>query len=141
MKYVVVILTILALVLVVGCQSVVDAPEETEMEEVVEDIVEETVDEEVANEQQMVVAGEIQVLGKEGFSPESSSASVGDTVNFVNADPTEKGFSLVIDPSKGPTTTSNLVKAGEMYSLTFEETGTYDFWTVGYGVRGSVTVE
>jgi len=81
---------------------------------------------------------EVHILGKEGFDREEVSVSAGGTIRFVNDD--AKPMTLTF---KGPSgnSASSLIKSGESYEKTFDMAGTYQFWTVAYGVRATLNVE
>jgi plastocyanin len=85
---------------------------------------------------------EVRVLGKEGFSADDFTARVGQEVTFVNQDPAKKDFSITFQ-KQGTRTflNSEVTRHGDTYTHVFNEPGTYDFWTIGYGVRGTVTVQ
>ena len=140
MKKIVLVIALLALALLVvaGCESAVEEMPEVEETEEVAPEVEEVAEVEEVVEELVVSAGTVQILGKEGFDQDSLTVSSGSMVTFVNADMDEKDVTLVV---KGPATFTDSVDFGESWEVTFEEAGEYDFWTVGYGVQGSLVVE
>ena len=85
---------------------------------------------------------EIKILGKYGFDPAESRVSEGQIVVWRNDNPQKKGESLTfLKEDAGRTIFStNLIRYGETYSHQFS-TGTYDYWSVGFGVKGKLIVE
>lgn len=83
----------------------------------------------------------IKVLGREGFQPAALAIEQGDTVVWVNEDPTQKALVLTLQKDKSRQfVASDIVEVGEAVQYTFDEAAHYDYWTVGYGVRGSLDV-
>lgn len=108
------------------------------------DTEEETADEgsEQAEEKTVVASGseDVRILGKKGFDVEELTVKVGDTVTWLNEDPNEKDMVLTFQKGRD-FTNSEIIPPGEMWEMTFEEAGTYEYWTQGYGVRAKVIVE
>ena len=87
-----------------------------------------------------VLSGDVEILGKDGFSPAEALVSSGEEVVFLN----KASRDVVITFQKDGTrlfTNSPLIKTGKTYTHVFSEAGSYTYWTVGYGVKGKVTVE
>jgi len=85
-------------------------------------------------------AVEVHVLGKQGFDPSEFTASVGQEVIFVNDDAKTFSMTFVKDGSR-KFENSDLTKPGASYTHVFKEPGVYQFWTIGYGVRGTATIQ
>jgi plastocyanin len=145
-KYIVGLFLIL---LLVGCQQqappvqepVETLEEETPTEPVEETaVVEEGTAEEAADMETEVGVGDVSILGKEGFDPEEITVKKGDAVVFTNNDPNGKDAVLTFQLGR-KFINSNQIKAGEQYEQIFEEAGTYDYWTVNYGIKGKIIVE
>lgn len=84
---------------------------------------------------------EIRVLGKQGFDHPELNLLAGDGVVWINQDPQGKAMEMVLQ--KGTSRkfiTSPVFKLGERYQYAFTEPATYTYWTVGYGVKGTVVV-
>lgn len=87
-------------------------------------------------------SGTIEILGKQGFDPEETTVKEGAEVVFVNHDPAERNVVLNFqNMNTRQVSVSPLLKAGEEYSHRFTKTGTYSYWTTGYGVKGKIVVE
>ena len=83
----------------------------------------------------------ISILGKEGFDPSSTAVETGDNVVWKNNDPMKKDLTLTFQKEGSREfATSTVIKYGQTYTKVFEETDTYAFWTVAYGVKGEVVV-
>ena len=85
----------------------------------------------------------ISILGKNGFDPAEISIKKGDKLVWSNDDAQKKG--MVLNFKKGSTAwsrvvVSGLIKYGETYEKTFDETGKYEYWTTAYGVKAKITV-
>ena len=84
----------------------------------------------------------VSILGAEGFNPSEVTVKRGTYVQWKNDDP--KGKAVVVQVQKGKTPAifnSNLLKRGDTFEHYFDEVATYTFWTEGYGVRGTITVQ
>lgn len=136
-------IVIIALLLIVGCQQkVVEEDKISEIEEKQEsEPVEKTSTENSVVEETIktvTYGSEIEILGKKGFDPSELSVSESSSINFVNNAPKP----VVLIFKNGPRSSSSpTIKSGDSYEHVFEETGTYDYWTVGYGVKGKIVVE
>ncbi len=99
-----------------------------------------------AEEQAVIIAGDVSILGPEGFDPMEFSVKVGEGVTFVNANADDVDvISEVVLVFKeefkvGGAVDSPKIQVGESYTHVFESAGTYEYWTVGYGVKGTITV-
>lgn len=106
----------------------IEVPAETEAEEPTETV------------KEALAGGDVSILGKEGFDPAEITVKEGSTVVFTNNDP--KGKSLVLTFQIGRKfIASGKIEAGKKYEQVFDEKGTYDYWTITYGVKGKVVVE
>ncbi len=88
----------------------------------------------------------VDVLGKTGFSSKDLVIKKGESVTFVNKDLSEtdrwKNVVLVFQNQKDRTSVNSpQIAYGKDYTYTFNEAGTYVFWTVSYGVKGTIVVE
>lgn len=82
----------------------------------------------------------IRILGKQGFDIEELTVKKGSTITWINEDPKEED--IVVTFQKGRTfINSDIMPPGGMYEHTFDEVGTYDYWTLAYGVRAKIIVE
>jgi len=87
---------------------------------------------------------QVSILGKGGFDPAEAIIKQGDKLVWLNDDPQKK--SVVLNFKKGTkpiwskVVVSPLLKAGDTYERTFDEAGTYEYWTTGYGVIGKIIV-
>jgi len=101
---------------------------------------------EAAPGEHFVSAGTVEFLGAQGFSELKISVKVGDSITFVNKNPssidTWKNDVLVFQNEVTKrTVNSPQIPYGGTYVHTFNEAGKYQFWSVGYGVFGEVLVE
>ena len=93
-----------------------------------------------------VIAGDVSVIGPEGFTPMEFSVKVGESVTFVNnnADDVDVVDDVVLvfkeQFTLGNAKNSPTLKVGEAYTHTFSKAGIFEVWTVGYGVKGIITV-
>ncbi len=85
---------------------------------------------------------DVQILGKYGFNPAEVRISAGDIVVWKNEDTQKKAVVLTFH-QEGTRTfiAGDQIPYGDTYTFNFEEPGRYEYWTVGYGVKGSVIVE
>lgn len=163
MKYLIGLL-VLGLLIVAGCNG---AQQEAEVEETVpatppakqveptapaqeepvappqvtnEEMMEET---EVAKEVVKVsTAGDVSILGSEGFDPLVLKKKVGDTIRWVNNDPKEKKITLTFKEkeTRDWITTNDKILPGEAWEYTFDKAGEYEYWAVEYGPKGAVVL-
>ena len=95
----------------------------------------------------VVAAGTIEIMGKQGFNPKKTTIKKGESITFVNKNPSELDRSrnsvLVFQNKKtGATVNSkDQIPYNKQYPHTFDEAGEYKFWDVGYGVIGAIVVE
>lgn len=152
---------IAAMFLLAGCQmqeGVVEKEAPTEIEEeeiVIEEVpVEENVpEEEPAAEQETPVEvapaeiisdGKVKIIasGEEGFSQEEITIDVGDKVVFKNENPKDKDIVITLQKDGSQTFISTgLIKPGEEDELSFEESGVYTYWAMGFEPRAKIIVE
>lgn len=84
----------------------------------------------------------VRVLGKEGFDNSELNINVGDTVVFKNDDSAKKVMVLTFQlGNTRKIVNSESVMAGEDYSMTFGEAGTYNYWNQAYGIRAKIVVQ
>lgn len=127
----------LILLLIVGCQKEVPIEEE-------EVIVEEptTPTGAVIAETAILKMFEVQILGRNGFDPDVLTVKVGDGIIFINNDPREKAAVITFKKDNlQKFINTELIQPGDGYQMTFEEAGTYNYWTIGYGVRAKLIVQ
>jgi len=102
--------------------------------------IEEQIEEEIqVEEPKEVTSGEIRILGKGGFEPDELAVSEGSTLTWFNDD--ERSIVLSIFKDGKFYQNSGLIKAGERFELTLNETGSYEYWATAYGVKAKITVE
>ena len=83
----------------------------------------------------------VKILGKEGFSSGAINIQAQDTIVFVNLDPRKKAAVITFQKDSSRTfLNSEIIAAGASWKYSFDEPGEYQFWTVGYGVRGRIRV-
>ena len=84
---------------------------------------------------------EIRIMGKYGFDPAEVTVSEGTIVVWRNDNSQKKGESLAFKGENGITFLStNIIRYGDTYSHQFSA-GTYEYWSVGFGVKGTLIVE
>jgi len=83
---------------------------------------------------------DVSILGKGGFDPAELTVKKGTLVVFMNNDPKSKDALLTFQVGR-KFINSDIIKPGEKYEQLFDEEGTYEYWTIGYGVKGKVIVE
>jgi len=95
-----------------------------------------------STESSTVAAGTIQTIGKKGFNPLKNTIKTGETITFLNKDPSERNVVITLQNEKtGKVTNSNQIPPGKTYEHTFDEVGEFKFWDVSYGVMGTIVVE
>lgn len=132
----------LILVLFLSACAVSQQPVEqvTDPESSIEEQIEEQIEEEIqVEEPKEVTSGEIRILGKGGFEPDELTVSEGSTLTWFNDD--ERSIVLSIFKDGKFYQNSGLIKAGERFELTLNETGSYEYWATAYGVKAKITVE
>lgn len=130
------------ILLIAGCQQPATiTPEPTGQAIVPETAPAETVEEETEEvEEEAPTGADVSILGKEGFDPEEITVKEGATIVFMNNDPNGKDAVLTFQKGR-KFINSDKIKAGEKYEQVFDAAGTYDYWTVQYGVKGKIVVE
>jgi plastocyanin len=125
-----------------GAQEIEPAPEVAEepQPEGVEEAPAEVAEEAATEAPKATEGTDVRILGKGGFDPAEIRVGKGATVTFLNDDPAGKEIGLVFQKGR-QLINSDRIKAGEKYEHTFEGAGTYNYWTLEYGVRGKVVVE
>jgi len=146
-----IVLVLMVLVSACAQQTVEQAPEQAAPAETVEQPAEnvvEVVDDAAAAEEEATApeqlsptptANDVRILGKAGFEPAELTISVGSAVTWKNGD--KKDLTLTIMKGKKFFHNSPLIKAEEIFELEFTEAGTYEYWSVAYGVKAKVVVE
>ena len=81
---------------------------------------------------------DVQILGKDGFDMDDLKVSKGATVTWFNA--VDKDVTVTFFKDGRFFQNSPLVKAGEKFEITFDEEGSYEYWSVAFGVKAKVTV-
>ncbi len=142
-------LIILSLFLVSGCAKEVEVAETTNLIPPPAPEVEEptsvpsTATE--APENTFINADTVEFWGAQGFSEQKMSIRVGESITFVNKNPSSVDSSkeevIVFQDEDRKSVNSPQISYGEEYTRTFTESGTYKFWSVGYGIMGEVVVE
>lgn len=85
---------------------------------------------------------EIIILGRNGFNPELLTINQGTTVEWLNFDAEENVIVLVFQKDDNRNfINSNHIPPGGSYKSTFDETGTYNYWSLAYGVSAKIIVE
>jgi len=91
------------------------------------------------------MTGEIQVLGKQGFDQTEVKIKAGDSVMFVNNDPSElsgnKDVMLIVSTASGKNLASELVAYHDSFEYMFSESGSYKVLSVTSGTTVDVVVE
>lgn len=134
MKHILLMFMVLAFLSLVGCREEVPVPEVPVplLGAVVAPLAEEEVP----------LMYEVRILGKAGFDRPELKIFAGDGVTWINQDKDKRSVELVLQKDKSRKfITSPVFKVGEEYRHSFNEIGTYEFWTVGYGVKGKVVVQ
>jgi len=92
-----------------------------------------------------MVAGQVQMLGKQGFDLDQVTIKVGDSVVFMNSDPSNlnnnKDAMLVISTEKGKNLVTQKVSFQDSFEYAFAEPGTYDVLSVTSGIMMNVVVK
>ena len=89
----------------------------------------------------IATGADVSILGKGGFDPEEITVKKGAVVTFMNNDPKKKDIVLTFKAGPGKFITSDKIKAGERYEQEFAEAGTYEYWSMAYGIKAKVIVE
>ena len=84
---------------------------------------------------------DVSILGKGGFDPEEITVKKGAVVTFMNNDPKGKDIVLTFKAGPGKFINSDKMNAGEKYEQEFAEAGTYEYWSLAYGVKAKIIVE
>lgn len=85
---------------------------------------------------------QVYILGREGFGPSTLRAAPGSIVRFINNDPRGKDAVLTFQKDKSRSLfSSGIIKPKESWESAFADPGVYEYWIVGYGVRGRMVVE
>ncbi|MBI2659269.1 cupredoxin domain-containing protein [Candidatus Woesearchaeota archaeon] len=89
-------------------------------------------------QQTVPIKKQVSILGKDGFNPRQVSISAGSSVTWVNNDNIELTLTIFKDGSFYRN--SDIIAPGQKFELTFQEKGTYEYWSVAYDVKGYITV-
>ena len=91
-------------------------------------------------QEEPATGSDVSILGKGGFDPEELTVKKGATVTFMNNDPKGKAIVLTFKAGK-KFINSDKMEAGEKYEQEFAEAGTYEYWSLAYGVKAKIIVE
>lgn len=82
------------------------------------------------------------ILGSQGFDPMELHALQGDKVIWINKDPRGKDAVLTFQfENTREFLNSEVIPVGGSWSYVFTQKGTYNYWVIGYGVKGTLIVE
>ena len=85
-------------------------------------------------------SAEIRILGKAGFEPLESKVEAGSSVRWIND--YENDITLTVFKDGSWYVNSNVITPGGNFEQAFDESGEYEFWTIGFGPKGAkLTVE
>lgn len=90
-------------------------------------------------EETKMTAGDVRIVGTEGFDPMEMAISAGDAVTWVNDDKKDLVISFFKDGNFY--LNSAIIKPGESFEHEFKDKGSYEYWTLAYGVVGKITVQ
>jgi len=93
----------------------------------------------VMEETTRALSGDVSIVGKEGFDPLEMAISAGDAVTWVNGD--EKDLVIAFFKDGSFYFNSAVIKPGESFEHEFKDKGSYEYWTLAYGVKGKLTVQ
>jgi len=134
-----IVLLIISLMLVLGCQEQAVIEEANGEIKTSEPVNKETEIPTTNWDQEEV---RIVAYGPEGFSIEETTASVGDSLTFVNENSKERDITITLQKDGSRTfINAEVIKLGEEYSLSIEEPGTYEFWTLGFPPKGKIIIK
>ena len=90
-----------------------------------------------------MVSYHVTILGREGFSHRGLTVNVGDEIAWKNNDAERKELTLVFQKPRevNKFITSSVIKPGTEWRYSFSQPGEYNYWTVGYGTKGKITVQ
>jgi len=83
--------------------------------------------------------GDIIILGKDGFDPAELKISGGSVVRFVNN--ANKVIILTFFKDGKFYQNSPTIDAGESFDIEFSNKGSYQYWTIQFGVKATIAVE
>lgn len=125
----------------VGTPTAAETAEEPQEEEPAVEVAEaeaEAMPEETA-EKPAAKGGDVAILGKEGFDPAELKISEGSAVRFVNN--ANKVILLTFFKDGKFYQNSPTMNAGESFDMEFSSKGSYQYWTIQFGVKATITVE
>ncbi len=136
------LMVLLVVILLVGCQSSVPETEPAAAKAVKEakEAAGSPTAAVVSEKEPALAQEEVAILGREGFDPEELTITEGKPVVFVNQDSRAVVITFQHNTSR-KVANSVVIPPGESYIHSFTEAGTYDYWTIGYGIKGKITVE
>jgi len=102
--------------------------EETQVEE-----------EQVKEEKARTTSADVRILGKGGFDPDELTVNAGSTVTWINDDNIKLTLTFFKDGKFYQN--SDIINPEEKFELTFDEEGSYEYWSVDYGVKAKIAVE
>jgi len=136
MKYLAIILLIIAIMLSACAQQPAAEQRETPPAQAPQDV---PSPQEAKKPGEAMMKAEVNILGKDGFEPMDLTIDAGTTVVFISK--LEKTDTLVFKmEGKANTENTDKIAAGGIYEKTFTEPGTYEYWAVGFGPKGAKIV-
>jgi len=145
MKSTILVLMLVLIILISGCSkgiSPIENPNQPQEKNVAIPPEEVTSAPEAPITVKAVVTYPVKIVGRNGFIPNEVTVNIGDSVTWTNEDPRTKSLDLAIrNPQTKQFVTSPLIAPGKEYSYSFPSTGTYEYWTTGYGIKGKVIVK
>ena len=84
----------------------------------------------------------VDILGVNGFDPAELKIGKNDLVRWTNKDPKAKDAVITFQyENTREFVNSDIIPAQGTWEKVFTTSGTYTYWTIGYGVKGKVIVE
>lgn len=84
----------------------------------------------------------VEILGANGFDPAELTIQKNDLVRWTNNDPKAKDAVITFQyENSREFENSEVIPAQGTWEKVFTVSGTYTYWTVGYGVQGKIVVE
>ena len=83
----------------------------------------------------------VDILGADGFDPAELRIGKNDLVRWTNKDPKAKDAVITFQyENSREFVNSDIIPAQGTWEKVFTVSGTYTYWTIGYGVQGKVMV-
>lgn|SRR3989338_7964979 len=136
-----VVLTLVSLLIVAGCSKESTNPEAAPKPTsgITGGIVAEQPSEVI---EEPVQVQNIDLLGKAGYSQDSLTLKVGDSVTWTNKDPARKRIVVTFGFEESKRYwNSPLILPDETYTFMFTTPGEYVFWNLAYDGKGTIVVE